>query len=213
MIHGMKAVHAVTLLLLCLANLPRAGAMADLPLAPPSTPELQVRVFGFPGLSAWTLNGAETEATRMLRPVHIELAWVDCTSRTPPAACVSPRTPTDLIVRFVAKALPQASGHALGIAGSSDGHGVAFVFYDRVAGLRTHSRLLPAMLGRVMAHEITHLLLPDEKHAGVGLMRGQWAADDLQITSSTCLGLPAASVHFMEKEALRRVMSRLSAQE
>lgn len=205
MIHGMKAVHVVTLLLLCLANLPRARAMAELPLAPQSTPKLTVRVYGFPGLSPWMIKGAETEATRMLHPVDIELAWVDCTSRTLPAACMSPPMPTDLIVRFVAKALPQASTSALGIAGTSDDHGVAFVFYDRVAALRTHTRLLPAMLGRVMAHEITHVLLPEEQHSDTGLMRGQWSADDLQIASSSYLGLPAASIRFMENEALRRV--------
>ena len=207
MIHGMKTVYAVSLLLLCLAKPSRAKATIDLSLGPQSNPKLKVRVYGFPGLSAWMLKEAETEAARVLRPVHMELGWVDCTSRALSGPCVSPQMPADLVVRFLPKALPQASARALGIAGSSDDHGIAFVFYDRVAALRTHTRFLPSMLGRVMAHEITHLLLPEQKHSDLGLMRGQWSADDLRITSSTSLGLPVASVRFMEKEALRRVLA------
>jgi hypothetical protein len=143
----------------------------------------------------------------MLRPVNIELTWVDCGSRVPAASCVSPQGSVDLIVRFVAKALPVASDHALGITGSSGDGVVAFIFYDRVAALRTHTRTLPAMLGRVMAHEITHLLLPRQGHSGMGLMRGEWAADDLQIASTRCLGLSTKSVQFMQKEALRRMLN------
>lgn len=202
----MKPLHAATFLL-CLANLPGATAMVDLSLAPQSTPELKVRVYSFPGFSTPMLTDVEREAIRMLHPVHMRLSWIDCTTRPFPVSCSSPQMPTDLVVRFLAKALPQASASALGIAGSTDGQGVAFIFYARVLALRTHSRPLPPMLGRVMAHEITHLLLPEQGHSDIGLMRGQWTADDLRITSSACLGLPAASILFMEKEALRRVLS------
>ena len=207
MIHAMKPIHAVASLLLCLANLPHADATIDLALAPQSTPELNVLVYSFPGFSTRMLYEAEIEAMRVLHPVHMELSWIDCTSRPFPISCTSPQKPTDLVVRFIRKALPQASTSALGIAGSTDNQGVAFVFYDRVLALRTATRSLPLMLGRVIAHELTHLLLPEQGHSDVGLMRGQWAADDLRITSSACLRLPTTSVQFMEKEALRRVLS------
>jgi hypothetical protein len=80
------------------------------------------------------------------------------------------------------------------------------VFYDRVAALRTHTRLVPAMLGRVMAHEIIHLLLPQQDHSGQGLMRGQWSEDDLLVTSSSRLGLPIKSAQLMAKDAARRTL-------
>jgi hypothetical protein len=184
-----------------------ARAAMDSSFIGDSAPRLRVRVYGFPGLSAWLLQGAEAEAARMLRPVDIELTWVTCASRSPSPSCVSSGNPSELIVRVISKALPQASEHALGMAVSSGDYGIAFLFYDRVAVLRTHTRLLPVMLGRVMAHEITHLLLPEQSHTGIGLMRGQWAADDLQITSTESLALSAKSVQFMQKEALRRVLS------
>jgi len=206
MIHDVKPLRAVSSLLLCLANLPHADATIDLALAPQSTPELNVLVYRFPGFSTRMLYEAEIEAVRVLHPVHMERSWIDCTSRPFPISCTSQK-PTDLVVRFIRKALPKASTSALGIAGSSDSQGVAFVFYERVLALRTPTRPLPMMLGRVIAHELTHLLLPEQGHSDVGLMRGQWAADDLRITSSACLRLPTTSVQFMEKEALRRVLS------
>jgi hypothetical protein len=101
--------------------------------------------------------------------------------------------------------LPQASARTLGIAGSSAEYATAFLFYDRILALRTPTRPIPTMLGRVMAHEIVHLLLPEEEHTQLGLMRGKWSADDLQISSTACLGLSARSVQCLHREALRRV--------
>jgi hypothetical protein len=174
-------------------------------LAPQSTPTLKVFVYSFPKLSHSVIQGAESEAERMLRPVRIDLNWIDCTSRVLPASCWSPQVATDLIIRFLPKALPQASATALGISGSSADYATAFIFYERILAQRTHTHLLPAMLGRVLAHEITHLLLPQEDHSEFGLMRGHWRADDLRVTSAASLGLPARSVQFMYREALRRM--------
>jgi hypothetical protein len=110
----------------------------------------------------------------------------------------------NLTVRFLPKALPQASGSALGIADPSDNYAAAFLFYDRILALRTEKRLLFPMFGRVLAHEITHLLLPNEAHSDSGLMRGQWNTADLTVTSTACLGLSARSGQLMYQEALRR---------
>jgi hypothetical protein len=175
-----------------------------------STPRLTVRVYSFAGLSPWLLEASEIQAARLLRNVPIHLNWVNCTTRSVPAACMSNLAPTDLIVRVLAKALPQASENALGIAGSKREDAIAFIFYDRIVALRTQARPLPAIVGRVLAHEIVHVLLPDEAHSDFGLMRGQWSADDLRTDSSACMGLPAVSVQLMQKEAVRRVLSARS---
>jgi hypothetical protein len=175
-------------------------------LALQSTPTLKVFVYSFPELSHSVIQGAESEAERMLRPVRIDLNWIDCTSRLLSASCRSHQAPTDLILRFLPEALPETSARALGISGSSADYATAFIFYERILALRTHTHLLPAMLGRVLAHEITHLLLPQKDHSEFGLMRGQWSADDLRFTSAVCLGLSARSVEFMQREALRRMV-------
>jgi len=127
-------------------------------------------------------------------------------SVTAAAGCLSPRAETDLIVRLIPKALPNASSNGLGIAGSSGGYSTAFIFFGRVLAVRTPTRSLVVILGRALAHEIVHLLLPHEDHTESGLMRGVWSADDLRIASSACLRLPARSIRLIRREALRRAL-------
>src|SRR5271156_6673811 len=118
-------------------------------------PELNIRVYGFQALSLEALPEAYTEAERLLRPSSIHLKWIDCTSLALSKECTSPQLPSDLTVRIVASALPPASPTALGLAAWSGDLAAAFIFYDRVAALRTNTRFVPSILGRVMAHEIT----------------------------------------------------------
>jgi hypothetical protein len=42
---------------------------------------------------------------------------------------------------------------------SSPDNAAAFIFYDRVAALQRSTSLLQTMFGRVVAHEIVHLLM------------------------------------------------------
>ena len=215
-IHGMQCreykIYNAIPVMVCLANLLgepaclTAKTISESSLSHQPAPELHVRIYSFAGMPPSLLGEAEFEAARLLHSVKIELKWVDCTSRALPASCLSPRLPTDLIVRFVRKALPQMSTAVLGATASSgNSDGAAFIFYDRIAALQTHARFLPYMLGRVMAHELAHLLLPQQGHSDFGLMRGEWRANDMDYSSAACLGLPRNSVEFMEKEALRRV--------
>jgi hypothetical protein len=164
-----------------------ASSSADRP-----TPNINVRIYSFSGLSSWVLHGAEIEAKRLLRPVLIQLNWIDCTTQVVPASCMAPSLATDLSVRFIPKGLPKASERALGLAAWTENSAAAFIFYDRVIALRTHTRPLPVILGRVLAHEIMHLLFPTEGHSDVGLMRGQWTVDDLSIARS-----PWVSMNFI----------------
>ena len=184
---------------------PSASAKAHPRLDFQSTPTLEVFVYGFPGLSPSILREAEAEADFILRPVPIRLDWINCISRPLTPSCFSPQLPADLTVRLLPKALPQTSASALGIADFSDDAAAAFLFYDRIVALRTYERFLSPMLGRVLAHEVAHLLLPSEGHSSYGLMRAWWSTDDLTVTSTACLALSARSVQLMYGEALRRV--------
>jgi hypothetical protein len=208
MISGMMCRNSnafAAMYVICLAGSLTAGTAVQPSLANQSTPELKIRVYDFPGLPNGTLREAYLEATRMLKPVPIHLKWVECTLPALSSECTSPQLASDMTVRVVAKVLPPATATALGLAAWSGDDAAAFIFYDRAMALRTSTRSISSILGRVMAHEITHLLLGSQDHAEVGLMRGQWTADDLRIASSACLWLTASSVQSMQKEAVRRV--------
>jgi hypothetical protein len=57
---------------------------------------------------------------------------------------------------------------------------LATVFADRVQAMAAIGEVDDGeLLGRVMAHEISHLLLGTRDHEPQGLMRGQWTAIEL----------------------------------
>jgi hypothetical protein len=189
----------LTSLVRCLPGL-SAEPRKEFSLANQSTPEIRVRVYGFPGLTRYAIQGAEAEATRILRTAQIDVIWVDCSFQAA-SRCGTLPDLADVIVRILPKALPRADSTVLGIAGPTGSYPAAFIFFDRVMGLRTHTRLVPAILGRVMVHEITHLLLPKEGHSNSGLMRGRWTADNFDLIGGIFLGLSPRSFELLRREA------------
>jgi hypothetical protein len=173
------------------------------PASPAVSLTMIVRVYSFQALSAWLLSSAEKEAARMLRDSQIKLDWVNCTAKMHPSACFSPELPNELVVRIIPEALPAVTRTTLGVASRHENAG-ALIFYDRVTALRSPTRPLLSILGRVMAHEITHLLTAGEPHSDLGLMRAAWDADDLDIGSFACRGLSANSIRLMQNEVARR---------
>lgn len=169
-------------------------------------PQLTIRLYGHRALSAYGFGSAEHEAERMLHTARIRLNWLDCLGPVIPSACTLQALPTDLDIYFWRTA-PRSSppGEAAKSASERGKPAAVFVFFDRVFALSANSVLLPTILGRILAHEIAHVLLPREHHSTGGLMRGRWSSDDLKLGSTSCLGLSPRFVRLMETEALRRV--------
>ncbi len=173
-------------------------------LAPQSTPEISVFVYGFPGLDRWVVEGAEAEANRIFRQARIQLKWTNCLSEVAaPALCYGRQRSGELVVRFTSKAPPSVSAKALGAALFSPVGDSALVFYRRISLLPTNAPV-HIMLGRVLAHEIAHLLLPNEKHSSFGLMRADWVWDDLRFVCTTCLRLEPDLIQHMQQAVRRR---------
>jgi hypothetical protein len=168
-------------------------------------PQLNIRVYSIPVLSAWVLRTAQAEAERLLRPTGVQWKWIDCAFSGLITSCELPALPSDLILRITDNKFPGKPGSAIGLTARSDGESAGFVLLDRVAALQMEIRSLPFILGRVMAHEIVHLLLPYEKHSRRGLMRAEWSVDDLSVFNMSCFGLTKQLVHSMQIEALRRM--------
>jgi len=58
------------------------------------------------------------------------------------------------------------------------------VFGDRIYASVRHLGIGAApLLGRVLAHEVTHLLIGTQTHSTSGLMRATWSDSSLQVNS------------------------------
>ena len=149
---------------------------------------LVVRVYDNAGILAQHRDRAIRNAQDILKRADVRLEWRDCPARgwRVRADCSTPPAASDLAVRFVRSPRGQRDdrtlGHAL-IDGTTGRGTLATVFVDRVEAMTAKGPTEPwAMVGRVMAHEIGHLLLGTNSHSETGLMREMWTLKDLTRT-------------------------------
>jgi hypothetical protein len=155
---------------------------------------LIIRIYDNAGILAADRATAILRAREILSRAGLDIEWRDCTTRggQSPAPCVTPPANGDLLVR-----LARAAGHdttpkqldtrfairALGnsLIDASTGSGtLATVFVDRVESVAQQAKADRwTMMGRVMAHEIGHLLLGTSTHGDSGLMREVWTLAEM----------------------------------
>jgi hypothetical protein len=147
-------------------------------------PEIVVRIHDMYGVPAAERSRAQAVAATILLEGGVGLVWRDCSTLAVIVdECHVPVRPTELIVRLTGSPKGHA-GEALAysIVDTEQRRGtLATVFTNRVhalAALAATDR--GTLLGRTIAHEITHLLLGTTAHASAGLMRARWDAADVR---------------------------------
>jgi len=137
---------------------------------------LTVRVYDAHGIRPDTVAAARETAGAILGNAGILIAWRQC-------PCDNRVDDAELVVRITA-ASPESERGALGFSyvdTERRSGTLATVFADRVESLaRVAGTSESQLLGRVMAHEIAHLLLGNREHGKAGLMRGNWTASELE---------------------------------
>ena len=154
---------------------PQCRAMLLLAAALAVDLTVSVRVYDIYGLPPETRQEALTLAAAALEGAGVHAVMVDCTVKPALAACAAGLGDGELVLRIHRH--PKDGIHVLGdaIVRESGPSTVATVYAAAIAerARRTGGRLA-ALVGRVAAHEIGHLLLGSNAHAGHGLMRPAW---------------------------------------
>lgn len=124
---------------------------------------------GFPGL----LEAAKTEASRTYSMIGVSLVWTDKGTK----AISSPAGALDVRVVLLSRARTdifllrrRLSSTALGVAPSGTGRIYVFCGRIRQRALAMNEKV-ETILGRIIAHELGHLLLPANGHSATGIMR------------------------------------------
>jgi hypothetical protein len=140
---------------------------------------LVVRTYDSVGLSSRALERAHDSAGVTLAAVGIEPIWRPCHA----TGCISKPKPHEIEIRIV-NATPFSERGSLGFAAVDVGQHagtLATVYVDRIDTLAVAAGIdRGTLLGRVLAHEIGHLILGTADHAPEGLMRATWRADELR---------------------------------
>jgi hypothetical protein len=149
-----------------------AGMLAESVLAV----SLAVRVYdGYAVPGDQLARARATVQDIMTKGAGVGVTWPVC-------PCLSPVGSGELIVR-IAAASPASPPASLGFSLVDVGRGtgtLATVFADRVQAMAALAGVDQGeLLGRVIAHEIAHLLVGTHDHSARGLMRGEWRASEL----------------------------------
>ena len=136
---------------------------------------LVVRIHDASGVPVDQLDRARSTVERVMAAAGVAVEWPEC-------PCLSPVGFGELVVR-IAAAPPVSTPGSLGFsyvdmelkAGT-----LATVFADRVQAMAAFAGVDEGeLLGWVMAHELSHLLIGTRDHESHGLMRGEWTASEL----------------------------------
>jgi hypothetical protein len=139
---------------------------------------LTVRLYNTSGVPADELALARSTADSTLRDTGLDVMFRACDSATD--SCDRPLAPSEVVVRIIdapafnATLDPEAYGLTYIVKSTNRGW-LATVFADRIGSAATRVGLQSGvLLGRVMAHEIGHLLLGVDYHGSDGVMRADW---------------------------------------
>lgn len=193
---------AIALMTMLLAGAPVWVASLD---ESPARAPVTVWIYDGFGVTVDDITAARAEANTILREAGIAPVWVHCALvegkwRDSSDRCESGVGPEDLIVRLLRSSrLVRGSNRVpLGEAQvdlQTHTGSIATVFVDRIASTSDRAGAnARGVLGRVMAHEIGHLLMGTGHHAANGLMRAVWT--DLELRRG--IGL---EWHFSASEA------------
>jgi hypothetical protein len=122
------------------------------------------------GMTATDLGKAKSETTRIFEAAGIAISWesVSAPISSGPSVTIS-------LAAHPGESMTMVHGgpkRALAITSPSASR--IFVFCARIASLAARSgEPFHAILGRVMAHEVGHLLLPGRPHSRTGVMAGR----------------------------------------
>jgi hypothetical protein len=150
---------------------------------------LIVRAYDGFGVCPWQLEEARITVTAIFRDVGVGVRWRDCPrSAGGPIAdrCDDPAGSDDVVVRLLAAPRGRPTtvfDNVLGdaVVGPKWQTGsFVTVFVNRVlATAGTVSADPGTVLGRVIAHELGHVML-GARHGRTGLMRARWTLDELR---------------------------------
>ncbi len=161
--------------------------MAASNIASSPKPSITVLLYDDAGVSSAVMHAAEQEAGRIFSHSGIRTFWRDCSSTEPTAEleCRPPFVGKVLMMRVIPHARTLGpSMFGVSYLGANGSGAYGDVFYDRVLYLHEVARIDTArLLGHVLAHELGHLLLGSNAHASMGIMRAQWAGNDLSALS------------------------------
>jgi hypothetical protein len=163
---------------------------------------LTVRVYQTAGLPSALKKRALAEAETVLGAGLVDVRWQDCTGLNSSPPCDVPPGPSEFLLVVRERASCQDPPATLGQAAvvRRVGGVLATVYVNCVTRLATAAGTdVAVVLGRVVAHELAHLMMRTSAHARHGLMRPNWTLDEVRRNRATDWAFTAGDVAAMRQ--------------
>jgi len=153
-------------------------ALADRPMGARDNARLRIvlNLEDFASLVSPTLNDAATEVRQVFTHAGIHVVWVYGTRRANAPSDGQPHVSVQILSHDMVERKSVGEGIPSRVLGTAAREICRVsIFYDRIAALEnpvSEGAGRGVLLGRVIAHEIGHVLLPPESHSDAGIMRG-----------------------------------------
>jgi hypothetical protein len=147
---------------------------------------LTIRLYASGDAPSPDLGSVRQTTDAILQQALVEVEWTDCRThpkKPRPLTCERPLQQSEVVVRLVSAVNGPTEGDRVGdalgdaVVDTNSGRGsLGTVYLDRVKRLALSTRTSESeLLGRVIAHEVGHLLLGSTAHAPAGVMRPTWS--------------------------------------
>ena len=161
-------------------------------------PHVVIRMYDVAAAGLEVRAEAMRIAASIVDDAGVAVRWMDCSRGGADHPCYTIPGARELVVRIMPTPATgtSRSREALSIRGMSDGADrqlgfaavgdsaragiLATVYYESVEAVARSSGMTTSrLLGRAIAHEVGHLLMPGGGHSPSGLMRAPWAYQEL----------------------------------
>ena len=161
-------------------------------------PRILIRMYDVAGAGPEVRAEAMHIAKSIVDDAGVAVWWTDCSRGGADHPCYTVPGVRELVVRIMPvpeggesrsrqalsiRGISGATDQQLGFAAVGDASRpgiLATVYYESVRAVAHASGVVPSqLLGRAIAHEVGHLLLPGRGHSPTGLMRAPWAFEEL----------------------------------
>jgi hypothetical protein len=157
---------------------------------------------------------ASSNAAAMFKQVGIRTAWVPCGTNHPASIappCEANPDPTVIAMRILSVPLPMQHSHSYAVfgftfpAGPSGFASTANVFWSRVRDLSDAYGVHPGrLLAAIIAHEAGHLLLGENSHYPVGIMKAVWDDAEVRRIAQNSLFFSSGQTNALQKGVRER---------
>ena len=162
----------------------------NVPLAAmdPEAPVVRIRILDYARIANDVIAQAQQQVTDIYEIIGVQMRWQVTVCPPVPSSSVADTlaAPSDFVLIVPSPKMSRRLNVAPNVLGMAivppqGGGQIAYVLFDRVTRVARAARSdVTDVLGRVMAHEIGHLMLPDGSHSGSGLMRADWNIRELR---------------------------------